>query len=220
MLRLLIKNSCRAANAGFVLVYHSPLPLDIAAVITFKEDNMNRIKYSIVVGIAIFMMGCPTRSLFPLFTESDLVFNPALVGTWIDVEGADTFTFQKAGEKSYNVVSLEQKGNSEGYRVQLGRLGKFWFIDSYPLKGGGDHHTLSAHILSRIWLNGDTLRMASLESDWLRGMIDAKTLSIAHVRRDGDIILTATTEELQQLVLRFAEDDKAFPDPGVFIRTK
>ncbi len=182
---------------------------------------MNKVKYVIAIGIVFLLMGCPARSLFPLFTENDLVYNPALVGTWIDRENGDTFTFQKAGEKSYNVVSFEQKkGNSEAYRVQLGRIGKFWFIDSYPLKSGGDHHTLSAHILSRIWLNGDTLRMSSLESDWLRDMIDAKRLSIAHVRRDGDIILTATTEELRALVLRFTEDDKAFPNPGVLIRTK
>jgi len=51
-------------------------------------------------------------------------------------------------------------------------------------------------------------------------MIDAKKLSIVHVRRDNDIILTATTEELSALVLRFAEDDKAFPNPGLLIRTK
>ena len=180
---------------------------------------MNRIKYLVATGIAILIMGCPARSLFPLFTESDLVYNPGLVGTWTDNEN-NTFTFQRSGEKSYNVVSLEQKGNSEGYRVQLGRLGKFWFIDSYPLKSGDDHHKLSAHILSRIWINGDTLTMASLESDWLRDMIDAKKLSIAHVRRDDDIILTATTEELRALCLRFAEDDTAFPNPGVLIRTK
>jgi hypothetical protein len=118
------------------------------------------------------------------------------------------------------VVALEPKGKSTDYRVQLGRLGKFWFIDSSPLKSEDDHHLLQAHILSRIWLNGDTLRVASIESDWLREMIDAKKLSISHVRRDNDIILTATTQELQQLVLRFAEDDKAFPSPGVLIRTK
>lgn len=180
---------------------------------------MNRIKYLVVTGIALLIMGCPARSLFPLFTEGDLVFNHGLVGTWSDNE-SNTFTFQRAAEKGYNVVSVEQKGTKEEYRVQLGRLGKFWFIDSYPVYGGDDHHKLSAHILSRIWINGDTLRVASLESDWLRDMIDAKKLRIAHVRRDNDIILTATTEELRALCLRFAEDDRAFPNPGVLIRTK
>ncbi len=180
---------------------------------------MSRIKYFLAVGIAFLIMGCPARSLFPLFAEKDLEYDPGLIGTWMDNKNG-TITFQKAGEKSYKMVFLEQKENSEGYRVQLGRLGTFLFFDSYPLKEGSDHHTLATHILSRVWLNGDTLRIASLESDWLRDMIDAKKITIAHVRRDGDIILTATTDELQQLALLFAEDNKAFPSPDILIRMK
>jgi hypothetical protein len=186
---------------------------------------MNKIRYVAAVGISILLMGCPARSVFPLFTNDDTVFNPELIGTWIDHKNGDTFSFQKYGEKNYEVVLREQMGkgrvNREAYTVQLGQIDKFWFIDSYPSKkSGGDHHAVSAHILSRIWIDRDTLRMASLESDWLRAMIDADKIDIAHVRRDDDIILTATTEELQAFVALFAEDDKAFPNPGVLIRTK
>ena len=186
---------------------------------------MNKIQYVAAVGISILLMGCPARSVFPLFTENDIVYNPGLIGTWIDHKNGDTFSFQKSGEKSYEVVLHEQMGkgrvNREAYTVQLGQIDKFWFIDSYPSKkNGGGHHAVSAHILSRIWIDRDTLRMASLESDWLRAMIDADKIHIAHVRRDDDIILTATTEELRAFVVRFAEDDKAFPNPGVLVRSK
>ena len=181
---------------------------------------MNKIQHIIVVAMTISMMGCPTRSLFPLFTEKDLVFDQALVGTWDGTEDGETYAFQRSGEKGYAVVLRDKSGDTRNYNVQLGRLGTFLFTDTSPSKGGGDHHFISAHLISRIALEGDTLRMSLLESDWLRDMIDAKKLSIAHVRRGGEIILTATTEELQSLVLRFAEDDKAFPNPAVLVRMK
>ena len=185
-----------------------------------KENHMKRIKYFVAVGIAILIMGCPARSLFPLFIENDLVFNPTLVGTWVDEKNKDTFTFQKSAEKSYNVVGRDQKGDTVIYKVQLGKLGRFWFLDSYPGWKIGDHHIIATHIISKMWLEGDTLRIASLESDWLKKMIDSGKLKVSHALVEGDVILTASTKELQQLVLRFAEDNDAFPKPGKFIRMK
>jgi hypothetical protein len=72
----------------------------------------------------------------------------------------------------------------------------------------------------RLWLDGDTLRLAGLDGDWLGKMIDKKEITIAHLRRDGEVILTASTTELQQLVRRFAEDQEAFPDPEKYVRSK
>jgi hypothetical protein len=186
---------------------------------------MNRIRYLAAAGISILLMGCPARSLFPLFTNDDTVFNPILIGTWVDHKNGDTFSFQKSGEKNYQVILREQMGkgkvNSEAYTVLLGQIDKFWFIDSYPtVKNGSAHHSVSAHILSRIWIDQDTLRMASLEDDWLKAMIDADKIDIAHVRRGDDIILTATTDELQTFAAIFAEDNNAFPNQGVLVRKK
>ena len=51
-------------------------------------------------------------------------------------------------------------------------------------------------------------------------MAHAGKLQIPHVERDGDVILTATTEELQQFVSRHAGDDEAFPPNPGFARMK
>lgn len=182
---------------------------------------MKWLKYFLPIVFILLLAGCPARSLFPLFSTKDIVFNPSLLGTWSDSGANETYTFQRSGEKSYNVIFFEQQsGNTTVYRAQLGRLGKLWFLDSYPAKGPQDYHLIPAHIISRISLNGDTLRIASLESDWLRQMIDSRELEIEHVRIDGDVILSASTEALKDLVQRFAEDSDAFPNPGTLIRLK
>ena len=171
---------------------------------------MNTVKYFVAVGIAFLSLGCPARSLFPLFTEKDLASLPNIVGTWANGEG-ETFSFQKSRDKGYDVVSRDHDGTTDRYKVQLGKLGKFWFMDSYPGEKGHDHHMIAAHIISKISLDGDSLRISSLESEWLKKVIDGGKLNIAHTKLDNDIILSASTEELQQLVLRFADDDGAFP---------
>lgn len=178
---------------------------------------MNTIKSLAAVTMAIFMLGCPVRSLNPLFTEKEAEFNPALVGTWLEEKDQATYTFRKSGQNTY-AMTWRADGDSASYRVRTGRIGSFWFLDSSPINGANDHHFISAYLITRVQLQGDTLRMSSLKSDRLRDMIDVGNLSIAHVRRDGEIILTATSEELRALVLRLAEDEKAFPDPGILVR--
>ncbi|MBI2619419.1 MAG: hypothetical protein HYW57_05005, partial [Ignavibacteriales bacterium] len=118
------------------------------------------------------------------------------------------------------MIVAEENGESVSYNALIGQIGGFWFLDSSPKRGGEDFHFIPVHIFSRLWLNGDTLRIASLEGDWLGDMIDQNKLSITHVRRDREVILTATTEELRSLVLRFVQDPGAFPDPNVMIRKK
>ena len=66
----------------------------------------------------------------------------------------------------------------------------------------------------------DSLRFASLESDWLKEMIESGKLQIPHITQEGDVILTASAAELQQLVLRCAEDDGAFPGSPGLVRMK
>ena len=166
----------------------------------------------IVVALAVLFVGCPARSIFPLFGEKDLVFNPSLVGTWVGENEKETYTFQPSKEKSYNVIVRDKKGDTATFTAQLGRLGPFWFLDSYPAKEAHEYHMIRTHVISGIRLDGDSLSISSLEGDWLKNMTESGKLKIPHVTLKNDFILTASTEELQQLVLRFAQDSNAFPE--------
>ncbi|MDE3059112.1 MAG: hypothetical protein KGJ59_14265, partial [Bacteroidota bacterium] len=54
------------------------------------------------LGLAVLIAGCPARSLQPLFTDNDVVFNPLILGTWVNK--GDVYTFKQSGEKNYEVV--------------------------------------------------------------------------------------------------------------------
>ena len=181
---------------------------------------MTSAKYIIVAAVALLFIGCPARSIFPLLAAKDVVFNPSLVGTWVGENEKETYTFQASKDKGYIVTVRDEKGDTSIYNVQAGQLGKFWFLNSLPAGGTSEYHMVPTNLVWQMWLAGDTLRLTSLEGDWLRKMIDSAKLAIPHVVMNGDVILTASTEELQQFVLHYANDTEAFPEPGKFTRKK
>ncbi len=181
---------------------------------------MKTLRNIITIGMALFFVGCPARSLYPFFTEKNLVFNPGLVGAWADQDKKETYFFQKAEGKNYAVIVCKEKEDTSHYIAQLGQIGKVWFLDTYPSEEQNDFQLVPTHIISKMWLNGDTLTFASLESDYVKKFIESKKLKIPYTTQKGDIIFTASTDELQQLILQLAQDDKAFPDQTKLFRVK
>jgi hypothetical protein len=190
---------------------------------------MRRVQIIFAIAISAFFIGCPARSLQPLFTEKDITYNPALEGKWTD--GEDTYTFKRLDEKNYRIFVVEQKtidstGRAEAdsdtmaFVGQLGQLGRSWFLDTYPAREVTDFHLVPTHMIFETWLEGDTLRLASLEGDWLKKTIKTKRLKAQYALSNGDIILTGSTEELQEIARNFANDENAFPNPEEFVRMK
>lgn len=173
----------------------------------------------LIVAMAVLSLGCPARSLFPLFSHGDASSLEGIVGTWSDGKG-ETFTFQSSRDGGYDVVTRDNDGSSMSYKVWLGKLGKSWFADSYPADKGQDHHYLPSHVISKVVLQGDSLWIFSLESDWLAEMKKSGKLDIGNVERSNDIILTASTEDLQKFVTRFADEARAFPQSPALARQK
>jgi len=174
---------------------------------------MRSAKILILLGVAIFLTGC-VPSLHPLFTDKDLVFDQALVGTWVDEDGKSTWTFQQSGDNSYELVYTENEEAAK-FQAHLLKLGGFLFLDIFPEESGMKNGLykgllIPAHGFSRIWIEGDSVRLAYLDSDWLKQMIDQKKVKIDHDFIDQGIILTAQTKDLQKFALKYAEDVKAF----------
>lgn len=186
--------------------------------------------------IALFLAGC-VRSIYPLFMENDLVYKDELLGVWKEKEGKNTWIFEKGTGKNYILLHHEAEftgspgskipGDTAKFAAQLGKLGKYFFLDIYPespnTKVKNDFfnfHLLPLHTISRIWIGADTLRLSMLDNDWLARMIDSRAFRIKHARLNDQLILTASTQELQRLAVRYAENKKAFPRPGELYRVK
>ena len=166
-------------------------------------------------------------SLQPFYTKTDLEADPGLVGTWGDKEGDVSFTFEEGKEKEYALVVKERDGEREDsgeFEAHLLRLGGWWFIDFFPKeKNGGSvfyrAHFLRGHSLARLTLGRDSMQLAFLNASWLRARIEEKSIDALHEKADESLLLTGTTQELQELAYCYGNDEKAFAEPLSLERT-
>ncbi len=167
-------------------------------------------------------------SLQPFYTKVDLEADPGLVGTWRDDEGYVSFTFQQGTEKEYTLVLKEREGGQETsseFEVHLMRLGGSWFIDFFPKGNSGVDefyrvHFFRGHSIARVELGQDSMQMSFLNASWLSARIYEKSIDTPHERADETLLLTGTTEEVQELAYLYANDEKAFAEPLSLERTR
>ena len=165
-------------------------------------------------------------ALEPFYTPADLQSDQALVGAWATTEDDATFNFEPGEGQKYRVVVKEKdegRESSAEFEAHLMRLGGLWFIDFLPNgeTAGSEfyqRHLFRAHSIARIDLSQDTLQMTFLDATWLEKKIDEKAVDISHQKVDGMLLLTGTTEEVQDLLFLHGNDDEAFPDPITLTR--
>lgn len=161
----------------------------------------------------------PVFSIHPLYTDKDLYFEPALVGTWFDPSGSvQPITFARRGSNSYVVTAVDDsvppvKYTYDAHVVKLsGRL----FIDAQQSDistANGSILILAApaHMLGEVAFDQQTLTIRFLDDDWTRSALRGGGVAIRHdTSDDGTPILTATTADLQNFILTHADDTKAF----------
>lgn len=181
--------------------------LAVAALLTFLAVNLD---------------GC-LRSLHPFYTEKTLIFDQNLIGTWVDKD-TSAWTFVQTNAKAYELIYTE-KGSPGRFEAHLVRLGKYTFLDLFPKEpimqnGFYKFHLVPVHTIMQIWIEERKIRMAMLNHDWFKDQVDKKKVKLAHEHRENEIILTASTEDLQKFVLKYANDPKAFPEPAELRRLK
>ncbi len=193
-----------------------------------------------VMGIALAMTGFAAAgcddlgnsfvvSLQPFYTKLDLEADPGLAGTWKDQEGDVSFTFEEGAKKEYTMVVKEREGGQETsgeFEAHLMRLGGSWFIDLFPKntssRGDEFYRSLSfrGHSIARVELGQDSMKMAFMSGSWLSARIKEKSIDTPHEKADGSLLLTGTTEEVQELANLYANDEKAFAEPLTLERTR
>ena len=176
---------------------------------------MRSLRIVLATGLTLLIAGCVVSSLHPLFTEKDLAFDPSFLGTWAGMDEDDTLVFQAGEGKAYDLAYVTE-GQTLKFKVHLVQLGELQFFDVYP-KVSKEHdafHLIPAHTIWRVQKDGDLLRTAWLDQGWLEEKTAKRKIRIPHQTVEDRLILTASTEELQKFVLKYADD--AFSDFNEF----
>jgi len=172
-----------------------------------------------VVALALSLSGC-VPSVFPLYTDKDARFDPALVGEWAEAGSNDeSWTFTKSGDNAYDLV-IREKEKSGPFDAHLLRLGARQFIDITPDPSGlNDANLIDAykaalipgHMFAKVVQLSPALKIAFLDPKWIKDYLHDHPAEVAHyLDRHGEVMLTAPTRELQAFVTKHADDKNAF----------
>lgn len=175
---------------------------------------MRRFFWITLLSAAALSLGCVVPSLHPLFTADDLVFDPQLVGAWIDDD--DTlWMFERSGRQRYRAIVANNEELSI-FEAHLLKLGSHRFLDLLPREEDSDDtfrglHLVPSHTFYKVEADGVGVRFVALNPDWLEEGLARGHLEISHTWINDHLVLTASTRELQDLVLAIVDDPGAFP---------
>ena len=190
----------------------------------------------------------PVASLHPLFTKETLVFEEKLLGTWVEDSNKPEITWEFARLDAATVENLPKQLQDEVgklYRLNVtdneGRKGVLiaclvklkdgLFLDVLADKfPSGDYDPekmklvynafffLSVHTFVRIDALGDKLKLRLTDDDGFRKLIEAEPKAVKCETVEERIILTASTEELQAFMIKYAADERLFPNDVTLTR--
>jgi hypothetical protein len=197
-------------------------------------------KVFIILGftfLLIFLSSCLT-TLHPIFTEKDLAYDPKLIGTWkADSTGnkrravITNLSTESSIDLPGNISSIKQEGylisyqnehgtTSERYIAFLARIGKHLYFDYYPADKKEDRkldeffgvHFVKMHTSYRVDISKDgSFELTQLDEGYVRKLIDEKKIRISHeTDADDNTVITASTKELQQYLLKYGDEPSAY----------
>lgn len=188
--------------------------------------------------LAVVLGGCapPVQSVYPLFSENELIFDPNLLGLWKATDSNMTGQFSRLEDQNsceinaYRLVITDNDGNRGLFLAGLGELQGNLFLEIYPdtslaydRQESGFHkqHLLSMYSFMRIEQIDPNLKIALMDYDKVSKIIEADPNILRHEFANDKLILTALTEELQEFVIEYGinvdDANSIFGGPAEFI---
>ncbi len=179
--------------------------------------------------MAIVLSSCLVKSLHPFYTQKDVIFDKDLIGIWMDTDSATWEFRQHSYQKSflgkdtltnsYEVIYRDKDKDSSRLIATLFKLKKRYYLDFYPMddpnedNGPASWHWIPAHSLANFYSWGkDNVTFSWYGEDWLEDLFKQNRIKIAHEETDKSYVLTASTEELQKFIRKYADEHDIMKD--------
>lgn len=176
-----------------------------------------KLRLLFLVSACLPLIGCPSYSLHPLYTDQDAVTEPALEGTWVGTDPSDKgeVTFKKVGDHEYSAASFDSEPKViQTYKVHLVRLGGQLFMDYIAdeqtiagAKVDNPPGVIATRMILKLKVSGDDLTFATLEDDAIRKQNPAGSTPLDYqITDEGVVLVTAQTDALRRYISAHTED--------------
>ena len=186
--------------------------------------------------LAVLLAGCvPVMSLYPLYTEKDVVFEEKLLGSWLQDNDESTWEFSRTDEpkNAYKLIFADNEDRKGSFVAHLVKLQDRLFLDVYPSelpwepedpnKADWLYNSLfliPAHTFIKVESIEPQLRMRLTIESELKELLEENPDAVRHTTIEDRLVLTASTKEVQAFVLKYADNDRLFGVETVLNRKK
>jgi hypothetical protein len=163
--------------------------------------------------LTVIFGGC-VPSIHPLFTSKQAVFDANFVGTWLPQDSNEIWVLKQNG-MGYEGFYIDNDSKTGKFAVSLCQLQNNMFLDIYPKEMNSAEnafykiHFTATHSFAWVCLTKDSLELRVMNPESLDKLLKAEPNAVKHERLEhGDIVLTASTEELQKFMIKYGTDEK------------
>jgi hypothetical protein len=156
-----------------------------------------------------------------------------LIGTWQSSDGDElTVKIDSVGHRKYEFVMIDGE-DTVAFEMGLIQLENQHFIDLYPLEdcsfpSGGNcdmielmvRNYIPIHTFMKLdYINGEMI-LTEFDNERLIDLFSNNRIRLPHemINEDEYVVITASTDDLQKFISRYANDKQAFNDPEKYHR--
>jgi hypothetical protein len=200
-----------------------------------------KIKKLLPFTLAFIITGCvPVWSLHPLYDDQHLTFNEMLLGTFIeDNNDANViWEFTRTPEpNTYQLllssVSKDDPNIAKGlFDVHLIKLDSQIFMDIFPKEAPWENDDalkhmkwafntlfmIPVHTFAKIEILDSQLKISLTDDDNFKKLLKEDPNAVKYELVDNKPVLTASPQQLQSFVLKYADDERLFSDKKTLTR--
>jgi hypothetical protein len=182
-----------------------------------------RTKKAVLYSLILLLGGC-LPSLHALYTDETLIFKEELVGKWVADEG-EIWKFRRAGDEEYELRISDGEEKAGRFEVHLVELEGMMFLDifpgSEPLEDMQDFyklHIVPAHTFMKVDRIDPNLQLRLMDPGEVADMLKDDPNLLKHEELDDLLVLTASTEQLQEFMIKYANAEGVFGEASDLTR--
>lgn len=176
---------------------------------------MKPLVLSLALAGALALTGCSSLvSLNSFVTAEQAVMDPAMLGTWVNADGKEIYWIRQDGS-GYTIRYVTETSDPYQFKARLMVAGDVRLVDLVDAKEEG--LLMTVHTPVRIWLQDNTLRIAFLQTDWLREQVGKQLTTVLASDRT---VVTAPGDAVRSFLAKAGADPKASDEPEVLHRVQ
>jgi hypothetical protein len=176
---------------------------------------MRHIAFALALACAAGLTGCSSLvSLNPIVTEGHAEMDPALLGMWSNPDGKEGYWIRADGN-GYRIAGIQDSSDTLKLTAHLMVVGDAKLVDI--VSGNDDAFQLAVHNPARVWTEGGTLRIAYLDSEWIK---EQATRQLPTAPTKDRQLITAPGEAVAAFFTKYGADSKAYGKPETLYRVQ